>query len=368
MKRFLLIITAMMLILLLAACGANRPSTEASGSTNSQSNVGNGPSAYTVEQVWLERDGMRIYGELYLPKGSGKRPLVILSHGFGGNHSYTEGYARIFAENGITAYAFDFIGGGIGSKSDGKITEMSVLTEAADLNAVIDGLLVRDDIDPSELYLLGGSQGGFVSTYVAGTRPNDVKGLIALYPAYVLQDDAWERTPDPENIPETMNLMGKTIGRIYNEDAMSFDIYEVMKEYPGDVLIIHGTRDNIAPISYSERAAAVFPSAELIRFDGAGHGFYGSDETRAAELAVDFVKKHLGAQGVEATDAVSSATLNIETLPKVSANGDSKILVAYFSTNDTIRAVALTAADVLDANIFEIVPVEPYSENDLNYH
>lgn len=59
-------------------------------------------------------------------------------------------------------------------------------------------------------------------------------------------------------------------------------------------MIIHGTRDNTAPISYSERTVTVFSSAQLIRFEGAGHGFYGNDETRSAEIAVDFVKEHLG--------------------------------------------------------------------------
>ena len=52
--------------------------------------------------------------------------------------------------------------------------------------------------------------------------------------------------------------------------------------------------DNIPPISYSERAVMTFPSAELIRFEGAGHGFHGSDETQAEELVIDFVKRHLG--------------------------------------------------------------------------
>ena len=208
-------------------------------------------------------------------------------------------------------YAFDFIGGGRGGKSGGQMTEMSVLTEAADLNAVIDGLLVRKDIDPSELYLFGASQGGFVSTYVAGTRPDVIKGLIALYPAYVLQDNAWRDTPDPENIPETMILKGTTIGRIYNADAMSFDIYDVMKDYPGDVLIIHGTMDSSVPISYSERAITVFPSAERIRFEGAGHGFNGNDEPHAAQIAVDFVKEHLSNQDTLALQTVSGLNVQI---------------------------------------------------------
>ena len=117
----------------------------------------NGTSKYSVEEVGFERDGLHIYGELYLPETETPLPLVVISHGFGGNSRDVRAYAEMFAENGIAACAFDFIGGGSGSRSDGKITEMSVLTEAADLNAVIDGLMARDDIDASELYLLGGS-------------------------------------------------------------------------------------------------------------------------------------------------------------------------------------------------------------------
>lgn len=248
---------------------------------------------YDIQELWLDRDGLRIYGELYLPEAEGQHPLVILSHGFGGNHGNCADYAAAFASQGIAAYVYDFIGGGLGSRSDGEMTQMSVLTEAEDLSAVLDRLKSREDIDGQSVFLFGESQGGFVSTYVAGTRPEDVAGLIALYPAYVLQDDARRRVPDPENIPETMNIMGMTVGAIYNRDALSFDIYDVMADYPGKTLIIHGTADSIAPIAYSERAVETFPDAELIRIEGANHGFYGSDQDTAAQAAVDFVRSQL---------------------------------------------------------------------------
>ena len=246
--------------------------------------------SYGIVAYTVRRDGMQIYGELYLPEAEAPHPLVIMSHGFGGNHRSCEYYADAFARNGIAAYVYDFIGGGRGSQSDGDMTEMSVLTEAADLGAVLDQLKAREDMDERRIYLFGESQGGFVSTYVAGTRPDDVAGLIALYPAYVLQDDARKRTPDVNNIPETMSVMGMTIGAIYNRDALSFDIYDIMAGYTGKTLIIHGTADSIVPISYSERAIETFPDAELIRIGGANHGFYGHDQESAAQAAVDFVK------------------------------------------------------------------------------
>ena len=68
-----------------------------------------------------------------------------------------------------------------------------------------------------------------------------------------------------------------------------------------------------------------------------------------------------------AEDAVSSATLSVDRLPAVESTG-SNILVAYFSTDDTIRAATYTVADTLSADLFEIQPVEPYTADDVNYH
>ncbi len=322
---------------------------------------------YEIREVAAQRDDMQIYGELYLPDGAAPYPLVILSHGFGGNHRNCEAYAQAFASHGMAAYVFDFIGGGWGSQSDGEMIEMSVLTEAADLNAVLDQLKAREDIDDRRIFLFGESQGGFVSTYVAGTRPEDVAGLIALYPAYVLQDDSRKLAPDENNIPETVNIMGSTVGAIYLRDAMSFDIYEVMAGYTGKTLIIHGTADSIVPISYSERAVTVLPDAELIRIDRANHGFWGGDQEEAAEMAVQFAEELLR-ESSHAVDAVSSATLSVKTMPAISEHVDSNTLIVYFSTNDTLRAIARIAADEIGADVFEIVPQKPYTEEDINYH
>ena len=71
---------------------------------------------------------------------------------------------------------------------------------------------------------------------------------------------------------------------------------------------------------------------------------------------------------VSAEDTISSATIDVSALPDVAAHDDATTLVVYFSTNDTIRAAALTAADALDADVFEIEPSVPYTAEDLNYN
>lgn len=69
-----------------------------------------------------------------------------------------------------------------------------------------------------------------------------------------------------------------------------------------------------------------------------------------------------------ALDAVSSATVNITSLPAVAEHEDAKVLVIYFSTDDTVKAVALTAAEALGADVFEVVPEQPYTAADLAYY
>ena len=245
----------------------------------------------------FERDGKRIYGKLYEPdvEDNGNYPIVIIGHGYGEDSSDVENYANAFARHGIGAYAFDFIGGSKNSRSEGEVEEMSVLTEARDLDTVLDGIEELPNVDKDNIFLMGESQGGFVASYVASKRGEELKGLMALYPAYVIHDDAWRRTPDPKEIPEKMNMMGMTIGRKYNEDAMSFNIYDMLPDYDGNVLILHGTSDHLVPIAYSEKAVEKFPSAELVKIDDAGHGFHGADDKFATKRMIRFVKENVAA-------------------------------------------------------------------------
>ena len=45
-----------------------------------------------------------------------------------------------------------------------------------------------------------------------------------------------------------------------------------------------------------------------------------------------------------------------------------KILVAYFSCTGNTKKAALEVAEMLNADTFEIVPAQPYTPDDLNYH
>ena len=74
----------------------------------------------------------------------------------------------------------------------------------------------------------------------------------------------------------------------------------------------------------------------------------------------------------------SSDNNNINTSENESAiNGDlandnldnsSKVLVAYFSATGTTKDVAENIADSLSADLYEIIPSEPYTDDDLDYN
>lgn len=256
-----------------------------------------GETSYEVETKVLEVsvNGHTLYGELLLPVGkTGALPTVICSHGFGSSgQSFTTGTGMSLAKSGLAVYCFDFYGGGKNSKSGGDMTEMSVFTEQEDLNAVIDAVLALDTTDADKLFLLGESQGGFVSAITAAQRPENIQGLILFYPAFCIVDDAISRYATLEEVPETYDIMGKTVGRIYSEGLYGYDLDAAIASYTGPVLILHGNKDTIVDLSYSQHAETVYADAQLIVMDGQGHGFTGKNKAEATKLAYDFILNHL---------------------------------------------------------------------------
>jgi len=229
------------------------------------------------QALQFKRDGLTIAGTLYVPDGQAPYPLVIISHGFSGNATSNIREAEWFVKQGIAAYIYDFIGGGFDIKSDGTMKDMSVLTEVADLMCVYEGLQALPIIDDSHIFLMGKSQGGFVSAYVAATLKEKIRGVILYYPAFVLQDDTKARL----KTDDLYTIMGIQIGDIYNRDSIAFDIYDVIGGYKDKVLIIHGDSDEIVPLSYSKKAFDVYDEADLIVIKHAHHG-YNDDEALIA--------------------------------------------------------------------------------------
>ncbi|MDD3369084.1 MAG: alpha/beta fold hydrolase [Lachnospiraceae bacterium] len=248
----------------------------------------------TVRELHLQRGKFKICGDMYLPdEGKGVYPTVILAHGLGTNHDWFFTYGEMLSRAGIACYIFDFCGGCNCSKSDGDMLNMSILTEIKDLTAVLEQIRVQEFVDTNNVFLMGESQGGCVAAMVAAEHPDMVRGLVLLYPGFLIQEVAKERYPDPSKIPFLATMAGMQVGRVYFEDALETDIYGTIGKYTGSVLILHGDRDEVVPISYSERAVSLYQSATLQVVKGAGHGFEGREEQLAREASIAFVQEHV---------------------------------------------------------------------------
>ena len=249
---------------------------------------------YETQEMYARRGENQIYGVLYIPQNAGETmPAIIYSHGFGGSHRSGTQYAEAMAAKGYVVYCFDFCRGSPGSQSEGSTLEMSLFTEQADLEAVIEMIQGLDYVDSSNLFLMGTSQGGAVSAITAAKHVDEIRGLVLLYPAFVLADNANERYQSPEEIPDTQFFMWMDVGRAYFEPLLGYDIYADIEAYDKDVLILHGDEDSIVPLSYSEHAAEVYPSAQLEVLQGAGHGFSGENAQTAINLMTEYFQSHV---------------------------------------------------------------------------
>ena len=63
------------------------------------------------------------------------------------------------------------------------------------------------------------------------------------------------------------------------------------KKYTNDLLIISGTADPVVPISSVRQAVnSVYKNAELVEFEGEGHGFSKAKEWEARALMLEFME------------------------------------------------------------------------------
>ena len=256
-----------------------------------------------------QRNNLTIRGTEYRPEGD-RLPIAIVSHGFMAFQDTVRQYAIAMAEMGYVSYCFDFCGGCvIKGKSDGNTTEMSVLTEAKDLEAVITYAQSMEYGNSEEIVLMGCSQGGFVSAIVASKLRDKISKLVLFYPALCIPDDARAGKMmfakfDPDNIPDIIRCGPMLLGKCYVEDVIGIDSYQEIQDFSGDVLIVHGTKDKIVSIEYSKRTYELFlenkgkkDEARIVSFfpiDGAKHGF----SKKHDRVAIGYLKQFLAVRSL----------------------------------------------------------------------
>lgn len=244
-----------------------------------------------------KRGTFTVRGFEYKCEKNNQRP-IIMSHAFLSNQKIMKKYAEALAKEGYIVFTYDFCGGAMLGKSDGKFSDMSIDTEKADLKAVIAYVEKLNYVDIRRLILLGASQGGFVSCLVAAEYPEKVNKLVLMYPALCIPDDARAGKMmmiefDPEHVEETLKSKPFKFSAKYPKSSMNIHIYDEIKKIKIPILILHGDSDKIVNVSYAKKAidAAVNPESDLVILKNAGHGFNKNQVGEALRNIISFIKK-----------------------------------------------------------------------------
>jgi len=217
-----------------------------------------------VESLWLEASFGKVEAWYLPPKSTEKpSPAVIFGHGNGELIDYWPGELGRFASMGIGLLLVEYPGYGrsAGAPSQDSISE--TFTLAYDL------LAARKDVDPARIVLFGRSLGGGAVCDLALKRPS--AGLI-LMSAFKSVSAFAVRYLAPEFLIRD-----------------PFDNLSAVRRYPGPVLVMHGSFDEVVPFSHGQALHAAARNGKLIVYE-AGHNDCPPDWTVFWRDVEDFLR------------------------------------------------------------------------------
>jgi acetyl esterase/lipase len=242
---------------------------------------------------FVQHDGTNLAGDLYLPKGLDKAPVVIAAHGGGwqvGSRTAYRYWGPFLARNGYALFSVDYrlgkAGTYPGSVYDVKAAIQFVRAKAADLG-----------LDPERIGLMGDSAGGHLAALV-GLAPDqftaeyrgdpnyavpaDVKAVIGFYGAYDMLAQ-WHHDqiarPRDQIAEKYLGASPMQNRRVYFDSSPIS--YATIDRNRARFLLIHGTADDVVdPATQSQAFQNALNQAGIYvrRFviPGAGH-FWASD-------------------------------------------------------------------------------------------
>ena len=82
----------------------------------------------------------------------------------------------------------------------------------------------------------GYSLGGLTSAITSPENMDYIKAEILFYPAFVIQDAAAELYAMGDDMPETFEITGVTLGRDLVEATVNYDLYAQAEKFTKDVI------------------------------------------------------------------------------------------------------------------------------------
>ncbi|MBR0037785.1 MAG: alpha/beta fold hydrolase [Bacteroidales bacterium] len=257
--------------------------------------------AAVSEKVQIQGDHGKLAAVIQKPalQEGEKCPMVMFCHGFNGRKEgpLFEQITDSLQAHGIASIRFDFNGHG---ESEGAFEQMTVPNEIIDAKYIYNYVRALDYVN--EVAIVGHSQGGVVSSMLAGELGTDAfRTVVLMAPAAVLREDAirgntFGKMYNPLSPPESVEIApGTKLGRDYIRTAFSLPIYETAAGYQGEALIIHGNADRIVPYTYGERFHKLWSRSRYVLLEGYDHGF-GPNVSHATDIVTQYLLDVFGKQ------------------------------------------------------------------------
>ncbi len=242
---------------------------------------------------YVEHGGVKLSGDLYLPKGVAKAPVIVAVHGGGwqnGNRSAYKHWGPFLARSGYALFAISYRLGkpGVypGAVYDVKAAIQFVRAKASELG-----------VDPERIGLWGDSAGGHLVALVAlagdqftseyrndpnAATPANVKAVVGFYGVYDMLAQ-WKHDqimrPRDQITEKFLGVSPMQNRRIYFESSPIS--YATIDRRGARFLLVHGTHDDIVdPVTQQEAFQVALNQAGIyvrrIIIPGAGH-FFNSD-------------------------------------------------------------------------------------------
>lgn len=184
-------------------------------------------------------DGLTLRGYFWSPPAAGG-DVIVYFHGQSGNrYAAARAAAPLAAGGGLLVASYRGYGDNPGTPDEAGLY--------ADARAFV--ALARTLAPGSRIYLIGFSLGAAPTLHVAAE--SEVAGVVTIGAFTELADAA------------------PSYARGFLPDR--FDNRAAIKRVTAPILILHGTADEVVPISHAEELKAVAPRARFLRLEGAGH-------------------------------------------------------------------------------------------------
>jgi len=205
-----------------------------------------------IENIYFKcRNGANLHG--WFLQAAKARGVVLVSHGNGGNLSNRMPLIAMFLRHGWSVFIYDYQGYG---RSTGA---PSIQNMRDDSLAALDWLQSNKHYQDQDIVLFGESLGTGIACQLSEKR--HVAGIILQSPYTSLRDLAKLKLFWLRFYPNAL---------FSNQDQLSNS--DVLSKPHAPVLLVHGERDKVIPITYSNQLCALaLPRTSLTRLPEAGH-------------------------------------------------------------------------------------------------